>query len=503
MSVAEDARGARPVAIAFVALCGLLVSGCAPDPEPAIRFGLPTAPVTLDPRFATDAQSDRIIRLLHPPLVTFDDDAMPQPAAADWERLGPTHYRVRLRREQLCSSGRLLHADDVVATYRAVLDRATGSPHRQSLSNIRELAAIDAQTVDFRLHRADVLFPATLVIGIVPARELDRDVGAEHWRESCGAFVLEARNDDGGIVLRRRHDDMLVRFIPVRDVTVRALKLIGGELDIAQGSLAPEIFAWLGAQPGLRAERRAGSTFSYLGFNLADGPTADVHVRRAIAHAIDREAIIRHLFGAAARVADGVFPPEHWAGAADLEAPAYDPERARQLLAAAGYAERRLTLTYKTSSDYFRLRIATVLQQQLAAIGIDLNIQSLDWGTFYGDVRQGRFEMYGLSWVGLRLPDIFRYAFHSESFAPAGANRGRYVSAAADALIERAERLADPAEQARVYRALAQRLLYDLPYVPLWFEDQLLVTRADISGYHTNAAGHYDALAGTVREKRP
>ena len=123
-----------------------------------------------------------------------------------------------------------------------------------------------------------------------------------------------------------------------------------------------------------------------------------------------------------------------------------------------------------------------------------MEIRSYDWGTFYGDIKSGRFQMYGLSWVGLQLPEIFRYAFHSDSFPPVGANRGRYRSTVVDTLIERAEQAITRVQRVATYAEIQQQLLYDLPYIPLWYEDQLIAMRADISGYTTNSNGNFDAL---------
>ncbi len=102
----------------------------------------------------------------------------------------------------------------------------------------------------------------------------------------------------------------------------------------------------------------------------------------------------------------------------------------------------RCRLQYKTSTDPVRIRIATVIQQQLADVGIDLQLLSYDWGTFYGDIKAGRFQMYSLAWVGIKTPDIFRYAFYSDSLPPEGANRGRLADARVDQLIEAAEQAA-------------------------------------------------------------
>ena len=236
-----------------------------------------------------------------------------------------------------------------------------------------------------------------------------------------------------------------------------------------------------------------------MGFNLTAGHTQAREVRLAIGHAIDRASIIEHVFHSYARPAKSVFPPEHWAGASHLKDLDYDPDRARTLLAEAGFKDGRIKLHYKTSSDHFRLRIATILKSQLADVGVDIDIQSLDWGTFYGDVKSGRFQVYSLSWIGLKLPDIFRHAFHSGAIPPIGANRGRYREPAADRLIEAAERADERGERVALYHALQERLMYDLPYVPLWFEDQLVVMRENIIGYSTNVDGNFDALERTSK----
>ncbi|MGH8598958.1 MAG: ABC transporter substrate-binding protein, partial [Gammaproteobacteria bacterium] len=113
---------------------------------------------------------------------------------------------------------------------------------------------------------------------------------------------------------------------------------------------------------------------------------------------------------------------------------------------------------------------------------------------FYGDIKNGRFEIFGLSWVGLQMPDIFRHAFHSQSLPPAGANRGHYRNSEVDKLIESAERATTQAAQVSLYRAIQAELQRDLPYVPLWFEDVVVVYRARVLGYDTDSNGNYDGL---------
>ncbi len=487
----------------WCAALALLLLGCGQKPtDETLRFGLATAPASLDPRFASDANAARLCRLLYATLVDFDVHFRPVPALADWARLSPLHYRFRLREARRFDDGTVLRADDVVATYQAILDPARGSPLRSALAHIAQVEAVDLMTIDFHLTRSDPLFPGLLTVGILRARDA-RLLTLSQQPIGSGNFRLYAPFDTNRVPLERRRDGQRVDFIVVPNESTRALKLLRGELDLAQGGFAPELTDWLSHQLGITVTRYPGTVFSYLGFNLADGPTANPLVRGAIARAIDREQILKFVFRQYARVANTILVPEHWAGNPDLKPVSFDPRAARALLTQAGYGPNNpLRLSYKTSNDYFRRRLATILQDQLRHVGIELAIQTYDWGTFYGDIKEGRFQMYGLSWVGLQLPDIFRQAFHSTAAPPHGANRGRYQSQVIDRLIEQAEAASTELARVALYREIETQLLVDLPYVPLWFEDSVVVQGARVGGYDTDLEGHFDGLNKTVHLRR-
>ena len=351
-----------------------------------------------------------------------------------------------------------------MATYASLLQPALGSPHAGALGHIVQVSAHSDTEVDFVLARRDPEFPARLTIGIAPK---DRLGDGRLARKPMGSGPA--------------------------DPTMRTLKLLRGEADMLQNDLPSELFAYLDQRPGLQLREHPGTPFAYIGFNLADPVLADHRVRAAVAHAIDRAAIIRHLFAGRAQTAESVLRPEHWAGTDELKPYAYAPALARDYLRSAGYSETKpLRLSYKTSTDPFRLRIAHVFQSQLADVGIELKISSYDWGTFFGDIKAGRFQMYSLAWVGVNTPDILRYAFHSDSKPPAGANRGQYVSAAVDALIEEAER-SDLIDAAPMYAEIQRQIHDELVYVPLWYESNIVVSRG-LSGYEPRLDGGYLAL---------
>lgn len=470
--------------------------------DETLRFALASMPVTLDPRFATDATSARVNRLLYQRLVDFDASAMPVPGLAHWVQLSPTRYRFELRAQRArFTNGGPVTADDVKATYEFILDERNGSPHRISLENIERIEVEDERTLVFHLRDPDILFPGRLVIGVLPRSLIEADHPFNRAPVGSGAFEFVAWPDDNHLRLRRRGDGQRLAFIGVSDPTVRALKLLRGEVDMVQNDLPPELTDYLRARPEIDVKTARGSNFAYLGFNLQDDLAGDPAIRRAIAYAIDRESIIRHVLGGAARPAGSLLPPDHWAGAPSLPVLGHDPARARRILEGAGYdGDNRLRIVYKTSTDPLRLRLATIIQQQLAEAGITVELKSYDWGTFYGDIKAGRFQMYSLMWVGIKLPDIFRYVFHSASVPPDGANRGRFDSPTADRLIERAESATQPGRKARLYRRLQRHLLEKLPYVPLWYEDHVFAARRGISGYEIARDGNYDGLRHVTRE---
>ncbi len=481
------------VGLLFVLLANL--PGCTEQHSRTVHIGLAKAATVFDPRLASDAVSERINELLYASLIVLDRQRQPQSGMADWQHINDRHYRLVLREDRATFwNGRLPTATDVKATYKSVLDSRLGSPHAAVLSHITDIQVVDPQTIDFRLKRVDPRFISRLRIGILPAAILSNPDKAIESPMGSGPFKYIARQVGDTLDIQRRSDGLRLQFQPVADPTMRTLKLLRGEIDLLQNDLPAELFAYRKAQQGVEVEDAPGTTFAYIGFNLLDPVVGDQRIRKAIAHAIDREAIITYLFHGHAQKAESVLPPGHWAGDPASVGMAFSPEKARELLAQAGYTtERPLTLSYKTSTDPFRLRIASVFKAQLARVGIDLQIQSFDWGTFFGDIKAGNFQMYSLAWVGISSPDIFRYIYHSQSVPPAGANRGRYQSSEIDKLIEQAEQ-AEGKPASILYRRIQQIVHDEMVYVPLWYESNLAAFSRRLRGYQPQLDGNYRSL---------
>jgi len=447
-------------------------------------MALAQAPLNLDPRYATDAASERVNRLIYRQLVDFDAHSKPKPDLASWQQISPTQYRFTLIKDrQSFHDGSRLNAADVVATYQSLLG-LRDSPHVAEFANISAVEAVDADTVKFTLREAEADFPARLIIGILPATLIAKNHDFTHTPIGNGPLKFVAW--DGTLMLERVQDRQVFVLQEVKDPTVRVLKLLRGEVDMLQGDLPPELVSYLMKQVAIEVRESSGVNFSYLGFNLQDAVLKNPQVRLAIAHAIDRKAIIRHALVGDSREAGAILPPEHWAGNPDLVAYDYNPKLAQELLQQAGI-RLPLKLTYKTSTDAQRVRLATMMQAQMRTAGINLEIRSLDWGTFFDDIKHGQFQLYGLTWVGIKTPEIYRLAFHSASVPPKGANRGRLHDAALDALIEQHD-----------WKQVTAQVHQELPYVPLWYEGQFVAMRKGLVDYQLKSDGNWDGLA-TIR----
>ena len=456
-----------------------------------IKFAIAQAPLNLDPRYATDAASERVNRLIYRSLIDFDTTAKPKPDLAKWVEVSPTEYRLTLLKpNSVFHDNTPLTAQDVVATYQS-FSQLKDSPHSAEFSNVRRIAALNDDTIDFYLTQPDSNFVAKLIIGILPHALIKSEHDFAH--HPIGSGPLKFVSWKNNLQLQRIADQQDFILSEVKDPTVRVLKLMRGEADLLQGDLPPELVKYLQKQNNITVQTSIGANFSYIGFNLRDAVLSKLEVREAIAHAVDRKAIIQQAMVAGSREAGAILPPEHWAGNANLSPYDYNPKLARELLQHAGI-NLPLKLVYKTSTDAQRVRLATMMQAQMREAGIELEIHSLDWGTFFSDIKQGNFQLYGLTWVGIKTPEIYAKAFGSQSMPPLGANRGRFEDKALDELML----LAQHSQQASDWQKVTAYIHHALPYVPLWYEGQFSAMRKEgrktLLNYTLQTDGNWDGL---------
>ena len=498
----------RHRALTLASVLALLFSlSCShrPDPNTFVML-IESSPTNLDPRIGLDAQSERIDSLIFDNLLNRGDDLNVAPGLAErWEIPDPLTYVFHLRRGIQFHSGQPLTARDVKWTFDSLLEGSVRSTKAAVYKPVDHIETPDSLTVVFHLKQpfAGLLWNLSDgAIGIVPFGS-----GEEMSQHPVGSgpFRFISAETDKDVVLERndsywgqKANLARVRFAVVPDATTRALELRKGTADAAINALTPDTVLALSREPSLQVERAPGTVLAYLGFNLRDPILKDVRVRQAIACALDRRPIIDYLWRGQAQPARSVLPPQSWAFNGDVPFCEHDLDRARQLLDAAGYPARngvRFHLVMKTSTDENTRLMVAVMQQQLRDAGIALDIRSFEFATFFADVGHGLFQMYGLRWIGGNEdPEIFDYAFHSSRFPPNGANRGFYASPPVDALLDQARVEADLSRRKAMYAEVQRILADDLPYINLWYLDNVLVHNRRIRKLRLNSAGNYDFL---------
>ena len=485
----------------------------APDPNTLVMI-IESSPTNLDPRVGIDAQSERIGELLFDALLTRDEHLNVQPGLAErWEIPDPLTYVFHLHRGVTFHDGRPLTSRDVKWTFDSLLEGKIRSTKSAAYRFVDHVDAPDEFTVVFHLKEPNATLLWNLsegASGIVPDGSLD-----EITRQPIGSgpFQFVSAEQDKEVVVKRNDNYWgakarlaRVRFTIVPDATTRALELRKGSADAAINSLTSDTIVALEREPNLQLERAPGTVLSYLAFNLRDPILRDVRVRQAIAYAIDRAPLLEYIWRGFAEPALSVLPPQSWAFDRDVAAFPHNPEKARQMLDAAGYRARdgvRFHLTMKTSTEESTRLLAAVLQQQLRDVGIALDIRTFEFATFFADVTSGAFQLYSLRWIGGNEdPDIFEYSFHSNRFPPKGANRGFYSNPRVDSLIDRARRETDQNVRKRLYAEVQEVLAQDEPYINLWYFDNVLVHTRRVRSVTLNPSGNYDFLKTVEIESR-
>ncbi|MGH7888686.1 MAG: ABC transporter substrate-binding protein [Candidatus Binatia bacterium] len=465
------------------------------DPPPGyLVAGIESYPLQLDPRHSTDANSVRIGNLIYSSLLRFDEHLRLQAElAANWRRLDERSYYFRLRDDVRFHNGQPLTAADVKYTYESILNPSRRSPKRGLLKHLAAVEQLGRHELRFQLDSPHAPFVEQFTVGIVPA---GAPTGT-YPPVGSGPFMLEAVDPGEKVTLKANANYWQGRpplagvvFKNVPDAMVRVLEFKQGAIHFMQNDLEPDILPWLKKNTGAEIAIHQGTTYQYIGINLTHPILKQAKVRQALALAIDRDAIIRHVLKGIGEAASGILAPINWAHDADIQRWPYQPERAKKLLDAAGFADPdgdgpqpRFRLSFKTTNIDLRRRIAEALKEQLQKVGVELEIRSYEWGTFFSDVKKGNFHLYSLAWVGVIDPDIQYQLFHSASAPPNGDNRGRYSNPEVDRLLERGRVTFDEAERKQIYSQMQKILAADLPYLPLWWWKNVVVKSPTVKGF--------------------
>ncbi len=501
--------------ISFVSLLLLVLivlSSCSRTvaTEPGVvNFLIETMPTNLDPRIGTDGQSERIDSLIFDSLVELDTRRVPHGDLAEmWEMPDPVTYVFHLRSGVKFQDGRLLTSGDVKFTFDSILNGSVTTSKRGALRLVKSIEAPDAATVVFHLTEADGGFLTDIcrpAFGVVPAGA--RSDAAEH-PIGTGPFRFVSAQQDDSVLLERNPTYFRalprieqVRFRVVPEAVVRALELRKGTADLEMSSLAPDMIPVLRQQAGLEVTEQPGTNYAYVAFNFDNPVMARREVRQALAHATNREEIIRYLYRGQARLADGPLPANSWAYEPDIVRYGYDPQQAEQLLDSAGLprsAENggmRVKLTLKTSTEESTRLLGAVLQEQWRKVGVDLDVRPMEAATLASDIARGDFELYTLRWIGANNdPEFYEFAFSSKRMPPMGGNRGHYRNPEVDALLDRARVESDLEKRRELFSKVQKIIAEDMPYFSLWFMDNISVHRKRISDVQLSPSGDYDFL---------
>ena len=480
-----------------LALCAsFLFSACVgryQTPVDTLVDGLGARPTTLDPRFATDANGARVGGLIFEGLVHAGAGFAPEAEAAEsWTRAGRA-YIFRLRPNLTFHNGRAVLPADVTASF--AFYRGPKSPFASTLDAIEDVAVAaegSRLVVTIRLKRvSDKFLLADLpAVKILPYPEAE-DHDFARSLIGTGPFRL-VRQDLNEIRLASvRAEVPFLKFKIVRDDYTRFQKLLRGELDFAQAEIPPDKVAEFEKRSeSFNVYRYPGLTMTYVLINMRDPLLARREVRATLAGALKRDEIVRFKLAGLARLADSILTPDN----------PYHVSVTPSAGARVSLTGRRLTL--KTSNNPQAIDNGKVIANQLAATGLDVDLESYEWGKFYGDVRAGNFQLATMKWVGVVDPDIYRVAFHSRE-KPPGRNRGSYVNPDLDRLLDQTASTEDAGKRRELFRRVQKIVHEDLAILPLWYDDQVAIASRKITGFKPSLNSDFLPLAHVRKQEHP
>ena len=293
-----------------------------------------------------------------------------------------------------------------------------------------------------------------------------------------------------------------LRLVVIRDDNTRALRMLAGEGDLAIASIPPLLLPMFEGKSDFDTRTTSGISTMYLGFQTTSDKLSDLRVRRAIAHAIDRELLVRSKYGGLARVTDTWIPAKHWAATDALPARAFDPDMARALLDEAGYPDPpgpdpRMRVVLRTTSERFRQSIARAIAAMLRDVAIEVDVRPSEAATLISDLNRGRFELTLLQVPEVIEPHVLSWFFDSSRIpgrGNEGANRWRYANPELDALFESGRTHIERGARRAAYLEAQQVLARDLPVLPLWQPDTIAVVRRGTS-FDVPRDGRFGTLA--------
>jgi peptide/nickel transport system substrate-binding protein len=465
---------------------------------------------SLDPARASDIESLEVAEQVFGRLVRFAPGRLePEPdLATSWSvSADGTVWTFELRAGVRFHDDTPFDAEAVVFSFerQLITEHPSHEPDfvwTRSYQNIRQVKALGPLRVEFRIDRPYAPFLANLAMGpaaiVSPTavRKWGTKFGREHPVGTGPYRFLEWIPGDR-ITLERneRYWDGAPKtrylvLLQLPDARQRMQALESGTADVIQ-QLAPDDLSLVRLDPDLRLVSAPAALVAYLAINTQRRPLDDVRVRRAIAHAVRRDAIVRYIYQGTATPAVGPLPPNVWGARTDLVSFAYDPARARSLLAEAGFVgagARRLRLYVpSTSKQYMPApeRVAEVVRSCLAEAGIDLEVVVRAPAELQRALWAGEHDLALTGWSAANGdPDNFLYTLldADNTTGTRPTNVAFYVNGWFHDIIGQAQRTTDRTERERLYSQAQAIVVSEVPWVPLAHPKVIFATRANVRG---------------------
>ncbi|UHQ98033.1 ABC transporter substrate-binding protein (plasmid) [Natrinema zhouii] len=429
-------------------------------------------------------------------LVTVDYDANPASGlATGWERLDDHQWQFDLLEDATFHDGASFDASAAVESLRRTVDSSAFAA-----VPVETVEAVDESTVTVGTETPFSPLPAHLSRheAVILSPDAIDDDGSVTDPISTGPFALESFQS-GSMVSGVRHDEYYgetpefesIRYEVVADDQTRRMKLENDELEMAT-VLPHEMVDAFEADDEIDVYTPVTPRINFLTFDTTSEPFDDERVRRAVHHAVDREAITESVLGGILDPTVSPFSPDvtEWANL-DLEVTAAGPDRARSLLSDAGWTtdvdDVRTRDGKELSVEFFMFDarslplIAQVIQNQLAAVGFDVNLTTMEYSAMADRVSQGSFDGYFTSWATLWYPDPDRLTemFHSTN---ATLHHG-YENDQVDELLEQARELSDREERLDRYYEVQEIVVEEAPIAVITDYSNVYATANGVNGF--------------------
>jgi peptide/nickel transport system substrate-binding protein len=436
-----------------------------------LRVSLEEDMTNTDPHFEQAYFGLVVFEQVYEGLLTRGYDMSLQPGLAEsWEMPDPQTYIFHLRQGVKFHNGRELVAEDVVYSLNRIRDPEVGSPWAGGLVSIENVEALDDYTVKVSLSRPDATLLNTMAwkfFAIVPQETVEENGGTlSGVMDGTGPFKLVEWQPKVHIKLARNEDYWReglpcldgVTFVPIPDTTARTTSLRTGTEDFSD-NVPGQSVETIRAIPGMITDERTATAYMFLGTNTQRPPFDDPRVRQALAYAVDRQAYVDAvLFGYGVPIVGGPIPESNW-GYAGLQTYAErDLEKAKALLAEAGYPDGFDTTIKLVAGGPLDEGLAQIAQANLAEIGVNAELIPLEFGVLIEQFAINQdFDLVVMGFSDFWEPNDFLYpVFHTgEGFNPWG-----YSNPEVDALLEQAREELDQDKRAELYTE-AQRIIVD------------------------------------------